>query len=83
MNPSHKRNPNPVALHHRKPYVTGHAESKEFNVLRLAPHYLYAPEYVACAGNNAVAHFFVEADAKEYVLWKNRPCPTKPPTPIA
>ena len=47
---------------HRKPLVYAHSQGTEFSVLRLAPQYPAGPEFVVCAGSNAVAHFFEEAE---------------------
>lgn len=71
MNPSHDRHTEPGFPHPRKPAVVAKAQGKEFSVLRMAPQYPAGPERVVCAGNDAVAQFFCEADALAYAQWRN------------
>jgi hypothetical protein len=80
MKPSHQRRTDSAAPHNAKPFVYAHAQDKHFSVLRLAPQYPSGPEYVACAGSNAVAHFFDEHQALEYCTWKNQ-SPPRPASP--
>ena len=56
----------PASLTRQKPIVYVRAKDTKFSVLRLAPQYPAGPEFVVCAGSNAVAHFFEEADARDY-----------------
>ena len=71
MNPSHHHRADPAAPSHRKPLVYVRAKDTKFSVLRLAPQYPAGPEFVVCAGSNAVGHFFEEADARGYAAWRN------------
>ena len=71
MKLSHQRIREPGAPHPRASHIIAHAQAKEFSVLRLAPQYPAGPEYVACAGSNAVAHFFEQKDAVDYCQWRN------------
>lgn len=72
MKRSHQRRIDPDAPHQHASHVIVRSQDKEFSVLRLAPQYPAGPEHVVCAGNNAVAHFFQEADAQAYSAWRNQ-----------
>ena len=67
----HQRRTDPDAPHQRASHVIAHAQSREFTVLRRAPQLTGDPEHVVCAGSDAVAHFFQEADALAYANWRN------------
>jgi hypothetical protein len=73
MNPSHYIRADPAAPSHRKPLVYVRAKDIKFSVLRLAPQYPAGPEFVVCAGSNALAHFFEQKDAEDYCQWRNQP----------
>jgi uncharacterized coiled-coil protein SlyX len=64
MNPTHQRSTDPGFPHPRKPHVVAQSPGKVFSVLRMAPQYPSGPEHVVCAGNDAVAQFFSEDDAR-------------------
>ena len=59
------------ALHQRASHIIAHAQAREFSVLRRAAQLTGDPEYVVCAGSDAVAHFFCEGEAVEYAKWRN------------
>jgi hypothetical protein len=82
INPSHDRHTEPGFPHPRQPHVIAQTQGTKFSVLRMAAQYPAGPEYVVCAGNDAVAQFFSEDDARLYALWRNLKYPNRMPTQI-
>lgn len=75
--PSHHRSDAPGAHHNTPAKCLAHAESTDFAVLRRAPQLTGDPEFAVCAGNNCVALFFTEAEAKLYCRWRQLRCSNK------
>ena len=73
MKPTHHHRTVPASPPRQKPLVYVRAKDIKFSVLRLAPQYPAGPEFVVCAGSNAVAHFFEQTDAEDYCQWRNQP----------
>ena len=79
--PSHHRSDVPGTHHNTPSKCLAHAESTDFAVLRRAPQLAGDPEFAVCAGNNCVALFFNEDDARLYARWRKLRCPKNLTTP--
>ena len=75
MTAYHHLSDSPGAHHNTPAKCLAHAESTDFKVLHRAPQLDGDPEFAVCAGNNCVALFFNEDDAKLYARWRKLRCP--------
>jgi hypothetical protein len=71
MTPSHHKGTQAGAAHNTAPAVVVQHRLSFFAVLHRNPQLTGEPEHAVCADNEAIALFFVEADAKAYARWRN------------
>jgi hypothetical protein len=79
MSESHRRSSEPGAVHNTPAKCIARHESTDFKVLHREPQLRGDPEFAVCAGNNSMALFFNESDAKTYAAWKNKNHPQRDP----